>query len=197
MKIKIIIGMTTMLFTVSTFSQEQSINLLPRDANGKVTYGEIVQTDSISKDALYLRAKGFFVNYFISANDVIQMDDPEKGVIIGKGFKELIIKGTAIRDGGFIILDFYSPVQMWFTVKIQCKDGRYKYDIYDIIFVGNNISSSGTLFTAEYIFNENRLMKQGSKDNVLRARDGVNTYIIKFISDLKKSLSERPILDKF
>jgi len=102
----------------------QVIDELPTDESGNINYNEVITLDSVTSDELYLRAKKFFVDTFKSANDVIQMDDKEASIIIGKGFNDIYIK----------IAGPPTAIQMWYSIKIQGRDGRYKYEIYDISF---------------------------------------------------------------
>ena len=119
--LKFIILLVTM-FPVVTYGQV--IDELPTDENGRINFSGVVQVDSVTAKELHLRSKQFFVDIFKSANDVIQMDDKEAGIIVGKGFNDIYIK----------ILANPVAVQMWYSIKIQCRDGRYKYEIYDISF---------------------------------------------------------------
>jgi len=66
----------------------------------------------------------WFANTYRSANDVIQMDDAENKVIVGKGYSNI----------------FFNPGQaeLWYTVKIEAKDGRYRYTVNDIIYDATN-----------------------------------------------------------
>lgn len=109
---------------ISFTANGQIIDEIPIDENGKINFNDVVKVDSVSSKELYVRAKQFFVNIFKSANDVVQMDDKESGIIVGKGFNDIYIK----------ILANPVAIQMWYSIKIQCKDGRYKYEIYDINF---------------------------------------------------------------
>lgn len=56
------------------------------------------------------------------------MDDSENGIIIGKGFTDILIEQKVNKK------IYPSTQQLWYTVKIQCKDGRYKFEIYDLYF---------------------------------------------------------------
>jgi predicted membrane protein len=92
----------------------QLIDELPKCENGKLNFNEVIQMDSIKQNKLYLNSKQFFADAFKSAKDVIQLDDKEAGVVIGK----------AIIDINAKMLGASYPVKMWFTIKIQSKDGR-------------------------------------------------------------------------
>jgi hypothetical protein len=96
-KVQLITMMLFMMLTTFSFSQGVS---------------EVVSVDSTTtKETLYSNALSFFATTFKSAQNVIQMKDPESGKVIGKG---LLSNGRKV------------------TVTISCKDGKYKYDIeYD------------------------------------------------------------------
>jgi len=83
--------------------------------DGRIVFTDVIKIDSIDKTSLYLRAKKFFVNTFNSGKDVIQFDDRETATVIGRGWQEGI--GS----------------QIWYSIKIQAKDGRVRYEIYDFL----------------------------------------------------------------
>ncbi len=90
--------------------------------DGKITYGGVVQIDGLSSEELYKRTKRWFIETYNSGKDVIQLDDKENGEIIGKGFFETYWQSTFYSGIGINIHE---------TIKIQVKDGRYKYEITD------------------------------------------------------------------
>lgn len=107
-----------------------SLKGLPYDTlSGKITLTEVVQTEGISKDELYTRAREWYAHTFKNAESVLQMDDKEAGKLIGKGFSHS--SKDAFTD-------------IWYTISVSVKDGRYKYEVSDIYY--RNISS-GTTFT--------------------------------------------------
>lgn len=187
MKIKFFV--VFLLISVNTYSQDYSLTeLLPRDKNDKIYFSEVVTTDGLSKDVLYQNSRVFFADVFKSSNNVIQLDDKEKGILIGKGFSNVYAKAS-VRDGIYIILDYTATVQMWFSIKIQFKDGRYKYEIYDVYFIGNSeYADNNKSYSGEYIFNKNRLAKKSSTENLLKCKSAVENEIKTIISSLKTSL---------
>lgn len=96
---------------------------MPRNNKGEVVFSKIIQEDSIEKITIYKAAKLTITNMFNSAKDVIQLDDPESGIIIVKGFTEEPSRG---------LMGTVQNAEVWFTLKIQTKDSRYKIDIYQI-----------------------------------------------------------------
>ena len=121
--------MKTLLFislvfcSFNSFAQSDSI---PKIENG-YGYEEIVKLDTTStKDILYQNAKVFFVDKFKSAKDVIQYDDKNEGKIIGKG----LFKIDGFQKANLL----YGWNLTWkvnFSTEIICKNGKYKYKIYD------------------------------------------------------------------
>jgi hypothetical protein len=141
------------LLLVTSHSFAQIIDELPKDDNGNLNFHEVVQVDSASKEQLYLRAKVFFANAFNSAKDVIQMDDREAGIIIGKGWDNIFIK-IALHQ---------VPLKMWYSVKIQSKDGRYKCEVYDISYQGE---TSVRGYPADVFSNKNYFKANGQPRDV-------------------------------
>jgi hypothetical protein len=132
----------------------QLIDELPKDENGKLNFSEVVLVDSVSKDELFLSAKQFFAETFKNSKEVIQMDDKDAGIIIGKAWGDIVIKvvGTSVKT------------QMWFTIKIQAKEGRYRYEIYDIFYKSYPNSTYGsTISPAEATFDKNSYYKKNGQ----------------------------------
>jgi len=157
----------SMIAPLLTFGQ--IIDELPKDENGNLNYSEVIQAESVSKDDLYLRAKQFFVDVFKSANDVIQMDDKESGIIIGKGFSDIYTK----------VMGVLTQQQMWYSIKIQSKEGRYKYTIYDI-YLKSDLGQYGTITTRpEEIFSKQNYYKKNGKP-----KDSLEKYKIEIVNKL-------------
>jgi hypothetical protein len=76
-----------MLAIVPAASWGQSASTLPT-VDDKINFSAVVPVEGATKDELYARTKLWFANAFTSANDVIQLDDPERGIVLGKGSVE-------------------------------------------------------------------------------------------------------------
>lgn len=110
--------LSLLLFPVLLNAQDTIPDLPTRD--GKVFYSGVVTVDSTTANVLYERAYGWFVDTYNSAQDVIQMSDKDTGIIVGKGGFDQLFSAFA---AAFVHIEM--------TVKIQVKDGRYKYEITD------------------------------------------------------------------
>lgn len=83
--------------------------------DGKIIYTDVLQVEGSAAADLFARAKRWYVKEYRNANEVIQMEDPERGEIIGKGI--------------FKVVYFSRQPNIRHTVTIQVKDGRYRYEI--------------------------------------------------------------------
>lgn len=93
-------------------------------------YSEVVHVEGKTAQQLYTSAREWFAKTFVSANDVIQMEDPTSGKIIGKGsnhISESYVVGKGLATF-FTTTDWYPT----YTLKIEVKEGRYKYELTDI-----------------------------------------------------------------
>src|SRR5688572_14501025 len=79
--------------------------ILPLDPATKlISYSEVVMvSDSASKNELFSKAKSCFAYLFKSSNSVIQNEDKEAGVIIGKRAIKAHARALGSDyDGGFV-----------------------------------------------------------------------------------------------
>ena len=176
----------TVLIFIPTLCVGQLIDELPRDDNGNLYYSETEKVDGINSKELFIRAKQFYVNNFKSAKDVIQMDDKEAGIIIGKGLSQYYIKIVGVDNG---------PHQLWYTIKIQVKDGRYKYEIYDFFLSG---LESAQKERVESQFNKTSYFKKNGqpKDIYEKMKNGMTGEIAELIRSIKDAMNKKKGTDK-
>jgi hypothetical protein len=142
---------------------------------------DVIFESTKNKDLLYTNAKMFIAENFKSANDVIQLDDKENGVILVKGVvSENIV--VSVQS-----LTYYFS----FTMKIMIKDNKYRMVIdnienttapynYNTVLI-NNFRGTMTegIFKSKY--EELMLKLSTSIDNIVKAfessmnKDGINT----------------------
>lgn len=151
----------------------------------KVEYSKVVETNN-TKDALYGKAKLWFANTFNSSKEVIQIDDKENGVILGKG---------KIVDNDMAYMS--KTKKTWdFTVKIQVKDNKYKAVIYDIDYTfelpGNNIGAGATTVNLNNYFNDTQ---NYNSDGTLRKKglkfgENANSVFEGMLESINKAMNE-------
>lgn len=91
--------------------------------NGDVIITEIVKVDGKSQNAIYKDALLWVNEVFNNPKTVIQTKEADLGLIT---LKTIVI----------ISYDYYGKPSAWYSINlsIQAKDGRYKYEISDIIY---------------------------------------------------------------
>lgn len=115
---------------------------MPFNDAGEVVFSQVIPAEGYSADDIYTAAKIYITEAFRSANDVIQMDDKDNGILIVKGWRE------QAPQSGFMRTFAGAPYQVHFTMKIQAREGRYKVDIYQLRGHQNAHYVSGQLFQA-------------------------------------------------
>lgn len=172
------------LIILSNFAFSQVIEEMPTDEAGKILFTEVVEVPNTDKTELYLRAKEFFVEAFKSANDVIQLDDKESAVLIGKGFSDINLKG------GFGV-----PIvmKMYYTIKVQSKDSRYKYEIYDILYKSyGTYQYPETTIYSEGMFAKENYYKNNGKERTVNSnyKEATLNRINEIETSLKNKMKE-------
>jgi hypothetical protein len=162
----------------------QLIDELPKDENGQLCYSEVVYVDSLKKNQLYLNAKQFFNDSFSTVKDVIHSDDNESAVVTGRVFNFVPIESNpTFKD---------MPEQMWYTLKIHCKDGRYKYEIYDISFNSIDPKVHPTIYAKDYFDKEYYFKNNGTtpKGTPYRYKISMENAFQSIIYLIKSSMSK-------
>lgn len=157
--------------------QEKNDVMLPLDSiTHKYTYSAVVNVDSVKAQDLYSRAKIAITKLFNSGKDVTQVEDDNSKQIVAKGFFEPILNdGIFNREFG----------KVWFTITIQCKDGKFRYIITDFEHKGYiskwPSDDAGTL--------EKEKSKVFSKNQWQRLKQSIDVESKKIISVLKAEMS--------
>jgi hypothetical protein len=139
--------------------------------NGIVIYEIIDSSITASKSQLYDRARIWFANAFKDSKEVIQLDDRESGSIIGKGL--------------FKFMPGLTPYICKFSARVDCKDNKYRFQVYDIV-----IESATTIKSEQPAEFYNS--KKGSK----KMKEMINERILEMVEGLKKKMAA-PSVDAF
>lgn len=148
--------------------------------DSKVLYKGVVFVDSsISSTDLYLNAKEWVIDNFKSAKDVIMSEDKESNILIAKGF---IVKGhnSAVNHA-----------ENWFTLKIEMKDGKYRYKMYDFIYKcdiyyeGKNLGWSKPLYEW-FDMTDSKIKGKKAKERLINK---INIYAQELHNEFESTLS--------
>lgn len=91
---------------------------LALDKNNSLTYTQVIECGEQTKEKLYVTLNHWFVESFNDANSVIQLNDKEEGVIIGKGY----LSDIAGHLGG---MNAYN-VSVQPIIKVDIKDKKIR-----------------------------------------------------------------------
>lgn len=157
----------------------------------ELTFSEVKTVDStFTKDDLYLKTKMWFANTFKDAKEVIQLDDKENGIIIGKGSISIYHSQAVFAKQG----DYTGYIR--FTIKVQVKDGRYKYELYNFVHSGKT-ASFGLLTTDNNCPVKISMTTQGWRDKSWNEIKNKATYEAQsLINSLYVNLSKANINSK-
>jgi hypothetical protein len=148
---------------------------LPKNAEGKVEYVDVIKLDTTHAAALFSNAKIFITNAFKSGKDVTQMEDQEAKTVIGKGNMPVDIKALGMAW----------PGRVDFKITIQCKDGRYKYSFSDFVF-NYQAGTKGKAFQYGMEEDDHKGLNKKQWDNV---KQQVDDTITAAVVDLKKQMA--------
>lgn len=168
------------LLSVSTALGQKETPKLPIDSStSKITYSDVVFVDSlVNKQELFSRAREWFAKTYKSSTSVIQMEDKESGIIVGKALMNVYHKALGSNfPSGYIN----------YTISIYIKDGRYKYEIIDFYHTG------------QYVSGGNRIPDYGICENMINTKDktmGIsyqktyNYYLYQLDNNIKALIAE-------
>lgn len=91
------------------------------DVSGAVEYNEVITTEGMSADDVYIKANMWFVDAFKNADSVIQFSDKASGTIKGKYVSDLIISG-------------YQQYLTTTTITVEVRNGRCRISFTDPSF---------------------------------------------------------------
>ncbi|HEX8326394.1 MAG TPA: DUF4468 domain-containing protein [Hymenobacter sp.] len=114
-------------------SRPSLIPNLPSDSlTHRIKFVGVVAVPGASAAELQARAREWLALTFQDAREVVQLDDATRGVLIGRGYTRTI-DDPAIKKNS-------STEPLSFTLRLDFRDGRYRYEVFDL---GRPVSSSG------------------------------------------------------
>lgn len=126
------------------------------DDNGNLSYQRIIEVPEMEKDDIYSRALNYFVYNYGSGKAVIQTQDKENGLIVGKGLYNDVHIGISIVT---------TYIDAWHIVRVDIRNGRARIILtlteYDKKVTGGNTppSYSTMKIEQEYPINEKGMFK--------------------------------------
>lgn len=179
MKIKFLLLSSFLLVSFFTSAQKFPID----SETQKITYTEVVDLVDATKDALYARAKSWFVTGSGATKLALELEDKETGKLLGK-----VVNTQAVKNPP---MGMFEVGNVSYTVTIIAKDSKYKYIFTDFIHESggmNNVVSAGPLEAKKTSV---KLMTQNMPTQYQWGKIKENTAetVEKQIQSLKKAMS--------
>lgn len=135
MKKNLILFVILVSFNLSVFSQDVKYDV----TGNPIQFSNIIKTDSlIKRDRLYSLGLEWFATAYHNARYVLQDQDKDAGVIIGKGQFDYLVGGTNTQYVNYM-------------VKLSFKDGKIKYEITNFISTYYNLMKDGEVINCPWI----------------------------------------------
>ena len=158
-------------------------------------FSEVIQAEGKSAQELYVIVKAWVATNFRSANAVIQMDDKESGILIGKSYFDYRApKGMIYR-----FIDGYIS----FTLNVQTRQGRYKVTLNDFRHESLDPHSYyRSIWSFGLITDRPKFQMTGSQDKRWTStwpdlKVKCEEHSLRTFEELKKATSgEKPIVDE-
>jgi len=114
-------------FWTEAIGQTQNIEdlYLPKE-DGKVIYQKVLDLKGMSAKDIFRRANFWFIDSFKSPNDVINYNNPEEGIIMGKGNVNL----TWVNEKAALVTPI--TVLLSFSIKMEVKEEKLRYSVFDL-----------------------------------------------------------------
>lgn len=107
--------------------------VLPLDPDTHaVTYTGVVEATDATKAQLYARALEWMARAYQSANDAVQLKDPEQGKLVAKGFTVLNLPAPSVGMAMLGVPQSAPNLLLEQSLSLYLKDGRYKYVLTDL-----------------------------------------------------------------
>ncbi|WP_407402219.1 DUF4468 domain-containing protein [Chryseobacterium sp.] len=143
---------------------------------------EVVKVSDSTSTAkqLYSRSKIWFTKVFNNPKYVIQLDDPDNNMVMGRGlfnFSSKIFMGGQGRAG-----------HIKFDVTVSAKDGRYKYEFTNFTHEKAGLITESEIVPGwnEWITGSETFRKKISKE----LKDYIDTEISKMVITLKAEMDK-------
>jgi hypothetical protein len=157
------------------FAQENNPPVPYDKDKNVILYEEVVQVSDMSKDALFDKILDWLNGYMVNLNSKIIEKDQNEGLILLNYHIQLY---RSVKN------ERYKDELVKFKIEFRCREGRYKYRIYDFH------TARGSIKTAleKWILTPEDDDKELCNSRLTQ----LNEEIEKLISDMKKGIAAAP-----
>lgn len=88
------------------------------DKNNAITRTTIIDAPGKTKEQVYIEVNNWFIHTFNSGKSVIQLNDREAGIVIGKGFISNVAKHLSFTSN--------ANIHAWIIIRVDIKDNKFR-----------------------------------------------------------------------
>jgi len=170
------IFLLVVLFTLNSIAQEKFE--FPLNENGQIIFTEVIPAEGKTKDDLYANSKMFFVNTYKVTQEKLKQNK-ETYLVTDNQYSIMTVKmnGSDVK------------VKLFYTITIQSKDNKYKYEIKNI-FTKTEVSETPLEKMFDKAAMEKVAQKPKLKENVTAYYAAINAEIETIKSNIKKEMAK-------
>ena len=122
---------TSILILMCQFilAQKHPLTVMPFNEEGKICYSGVVEIKDKNQEKLYKDAKEYVLLNYTNREFPTILDETNERIYIKGTFK------TKIRSYVFPFFTHSKPFDLVYTLKIYFKDGKYKYELTDLMYI--------------------------------------------------------------
>jgi hypothetical protein len=178
---KLILFAVLISFFAGNQLMAQTMPKMPYDSvTKKIDYTDVVKVNGADKNKLYDRAMAFLRSYWKDFDAKLTTNDKTGGTIVYNGYTRIMLKDKK----GNLIAD---PSLMKFKMAIYFKDGRYKYEVYDL-----HIDKGGYKQTAEQLYTNDHTITAADRaeEKLTYVDQDIRAMLEKFVKALESDKQE-------
>jgi hypothetical protein len=167
---KKILILTLILFAFT--ANAQLIENLPKNEKGELYKSEIVNVPGLDKAELFSAMSQLFADMFAYPEAATHLSDKETGIIVLKSFDKVSSK--------------VSTEHLWFTLKVECRDERYKIELYDFYYKDPD---NGREYTVDYYLSIKNFYKSNGNPKIFY--EAIRQTTVEKIDELLATVSSK------
>ncbi|OXA69794.1 hypothetical protein B0A67_18975 [Flavobacterium aquidurense] len=153
------------------------------DDNNNVTITKIIEIDGLKKEEIYPRVLAYFTYNYGNGESVIQVQEKENGLIIGKGIYDNVHVGYSIVT---------TEIDLWHVIRVDIKDNKVRVFItlteYKTKTMGGNTAPS---YSTLKVFDSYPINPKGWQSTIYtKALYKSTKMAYKSIESIEKSIKE-------
>lgn len=152
------------------------------DDDGNVLMQEVLTAEGKTPDQIYKDIKVWFGDTYSDSKEVLEVDDKDAMVLMGKAFRTIIVPG---------VLGQVSEDRLWYSIKMEIKDGRFRLSLYDFLFQPKGEIAYADKRPVESWFGEYGIRKNGKMRKYTTVmRDEINATFLGLKESISKKVNE-------